>query len=106
MLPDLLQHNLVCTQSERSPGLSWGAPSTSCLTFCFGGHKPGDTAIVYGESGSYAGYHVVYYVGEGPLYSNYIAKSELQSNAMSDWTSELNEACAVTEGFGFRFVGK
>ena len=74
--------------------------------FCFGGHKPGDTAIVYGESGSYAGYHVVYYVGDGELYSDYIAKTDLQSEAMSDWTNELNEACTVTEGFGFRFVGK
>ncbi len=74
--------------------------------FCFGGHKPGDTAIVYGESTSYAGYHVVYFVDEGELYSNYIAKNALQSEAMSDWTNELNEACTVTEGFGFRFVGK
>ena len=74
--------------------------------FCFGGHKPGDTAIVYGESGSYAGYHVVYYVGDGELYSDYIAKTALQSEAMSDWANELNEACTVTEGFGFRFVGK
>ena len=83
-----------------------GQMVTEFNDFCFGGHKPGDTAIVYGESGSYAGYHVVYYVGEGPLYSDYIAKSELQSEAMSDWTGELNEACTVTEGFGFRFVGK
>ena len=74
--------------------------------FCFGGHKSGDTAIVYGESGSYAGYHVVYYVGDGELYSDYIAKTALQSEAMSDWSNELSEACPVTEGFGFRFVGK
>ena len=74
--------------------------------FCFGGHKPGDTEAEYGESGSYAVYHVVYYVGEGSLYSDYIAKTSLQSEAMSDWTNELNEACEVTEGFGFRFVGK
>ena len=74
--------------------------------FCFGGHKPGDTGIVYGESSSYAGYHVIYYVGDGPLYSNYLAKSQLQSDAMESWTNELNEACEVTEGFGFRFVGK
>ena len=74
--------------------------------FCFGGHKPGDTAIVYGESGSYAGYHVIYYVGDGPLYSSYIAKTALQNEAMSEWTSELNDAVEVTEGFGFRFVGK
>ena len=74
--------------------------------FCFGGHKPGDTAIVYGESSSYAGYHVVYYVGEGPLYSSYIAKSALQSEAMSDWSDGLTNACEIAEGFGFRFVGK
>ena len=74
--------------------------------FCFGGHKPGDTAIVYGDNGSYAGYHVVYYAGDGPLYSSYLAKSDLQSNAMSEWSDELTSACEVTRGFGFRFVGK
>ena len=74
--------------------------------FCFAPHKPGDTGIVYGESGSYAGYHVMYYVGEGPLYSNYLAKTDLQEDAMTAWSAELSEACPVTEGFGFRFVGK
>ena len=74
--------------------------------FCFADHKPGDTGIVYGESGSYAGYHVMYYVGEGGLYSSYLAKSELQSTAIDEWMTELNNACEVTEGFGFRFVGK
>ena len=74
--------------------------------FCFGGHKPGDTAIVYGESGSYAGYHVVYYVGDGPLYSTYLAKTEKQSAAMEEWQSGLLDACEVKEGFGFRLIGK
>ena len=74
--------------------------------FCFGDHKPGDTGIVYGESGSYAGYHVIYYVGEGQLYSDYLAESELRSDAMNSWMSGLTEACELTEGFGFRFVGK
>ena len=74
--------------------------------FCFAEHKPGDTGIVYGESGSYAGYHVMYYVGEGQLYSSYLAETELRSEAMTNWSAELNEACPVTEGFGFRFVGK
>ncbi|MBR2799778.1 MAG: peptidylprolyl isomerase, partial [Oscillospiraceae bacterium] len=74
--------------------------------FCFGGHKPGDTGIVYGESGSYAGYHVMYYVGEGGLYKDYIAKSELENEAIDAWIGELTDACTVTEGFGFRFVGK
>ena len=74
--------------------------------FCFGGHKPGDTAIVYGESGSYAGSHVVYYVGDGPLYSNDLAKTEKQSAAMDEWKSDLLDACEVKEGFGFRLIGK
>ena len=74
--------------------------------FCFAGHKPGDTGIVYGESGSYAGYHVMYYVGEGGPYSNYLAKTDLQNEAMNTWNSELIDACTVTEGFGYRFVGK
>ena len=74
--------------------------------FCFGGHKPGDTGIVYGESGSYAGYHVMYYVGEGGLYKDYIAKSDLENEAIDAWIGELTDACTVTEGFGFRFVGK
>ena len=74
--------------------------------FCFGNHKPGDTAIVFGESGSYAGYHVMYYVGEGELYSNYLAKTDLQSEALNTWSSEVIDACTITEGFGYRFVGK
>lgn len=74
--------------------------------FCFEEHQPGDTGIVFGESSSYAGYHVMYYVGEGELYSNYLARTDLQSEAMENWNSELAEACTVEEGFGFRFVGK
>ena len=74
--------------------------------FCFSEHNPGDTGIVYGESGSYAGYHVMYYVGEGDLYSSVLAKTDLLNQEMTRWTEELNEACTVTEGFGFRFVGK
>ncbi|MCR5089795.1 MAG: peptidylprolyl isomerase [Oscillospiraceae bacterium] len=74
--------------------------------FCFAEHETGDTGIVYGENGSYAGYHIMYYVGEGPLYSNYIAKSDLQSEAISSWLTEVTDAVEVTEGFGFRFVGK
>ncbi|MCR5135679.1 MAG: leucine-rich repeat protein, partial [Oscillospiraceae bacterium] len=51
-----------------------GQMVTEFNDFCFGGHEPGDTGIVYGESGSYAGYHVIYYVGDGQLYSDYLAE--------------------------------
>ena len=58
-------------------------------SFCFGGHKPGDTAIVYGSNGNYAGYHVMYFVGEGDLYSNVIAGNALRSEALNTWMTEI-----------------
>lgn len=73
--------------------------------FCFGNHKPGDTAIVYGESGSYAGYHVMYYVGEGENYAQAIARSDLVNQAVSQWLSELTAPYTATAGFGMRLVG-
>ena len=73
--------------------------------FCFAGHKPGDTAIVYGESGSYAGYHVMYYVGEGMLYSDSIAESDLRSEDVTAWMDAAKEANPTKDGFGMKFVG-
>lgn len=57
--------------------------------FCFAPHKSGDTGIVYGTNGSYAGYHIIYFVGEGDLYCDQIAREELQSEAVSDWLAEI-----------------
>ena len=73
--------------------------------FCFGDHKPGDTGIVYGESASYAGYHVMYYVGEGMNYSDYIADNELRNEAANAWVEEREAANPTKEGFGMKFVG-
>ena len=73
--------------------------------FCFANHKPGDTAIVYGESGSYAGYHVMYYVGQGDNYAQTIARNDLVNQAVSQWLSELTAAYTATPGFGMRLVG-
>ena len=73
--------------------------------FCFDGHKPGDTAIVYGESASYAGYHVMYYVGEGELYSDHIARSELSSEAMTEWLDAQLEGYEPVRGFWYKLVG-
>ena len=73
--------------------------------FCFEGHQPGDVAIVYGESGSYAGYHVVYFVGEGELYSNVIARGQKQSEDMSAWLEELESAYEPIHGGAYRYVG-
>lgn len=73
--------------------------------FCFEGHKHGDTAIVYGESSSYAGYHVMYYVGEGENYADYIARTDLENQAVSQWLSDITAGYTAVEGFGIRFVG-
>ena len=73
--------------------------------FCFEGHKSGDTGIVYGESASYAGYHVMYYVGEGDLYSNVIAESALRSSDVSAWMDELSAPYSPVEKFWIKLVG-
>ncbi len=73
--------------------------------FCFAGHKHGDTAIVYGESSGYAGYHIMYYVGEGELYSNYIAKNALLSADMEQWLSDLTAGYESDTSFWYRLVG-
>lgn len=73
--------------------------------FCFEGHKSGDTAIVYGETTSYAGYHIMYYVGEGELCSEYIAKNDLVNNAMDEWMQELTGKYTSEQTFWARYIG-
>lgn len=74
------------------------------------GRKPGDTAIVYGEapasasSEGYAGYHVVYYVGLGDLYSNYIAKNAIVSDKLNTWLEGLTGSVTATTQFAIRFA--
>ena len=54
--------------------------------FCFAeGRKVGDTAVVYGSNGQYAGYHVMYFSGEGELYSKLLAENSLSQKTMTDW---------------------
>ena len=73
--------------------------------FCFEGHSKGDTAVVYGQSSAYAGYHVMFFVGEGQQYSDYIAETELRNAATTEWLAELVAKYETKEGFGMRLVG-
>ncbi|MBQ9686980.1 MAG: peptidylprolyl isomerase [Oscillospiraceae bacterium] len=73
--------------------------------FCFAPHKTGDTGIVYGESSSYAGYHVMYFVGEGGQYSDQLVESELRNADLSAWLEELTGSYTTRDGFGMHFVG-
>lgn len=74
--------------------------------FCFAeGRKPGDTAIVYGETSEYAGYHLVYYVGlNDELYSSYLAKNQLVSDKLNAWQTELFKNYTTTTKFPLRFA--
>ncbi len=64
--------------------------------FCFEeGRESGDTGIVYGESGAYAGYHVMYYVGEGDLENG---RTTIRRERMNDMLNDLTGAYEVTYG--------
>lgn len=73
--------------------------------FCFAGHKSGDIGVVYGESSSYAGYHLIYFVGEGELYSNTIARDALSDTAMNDFLSAQTEGLESTLRYWAKLVG-
>ena len=74
--------------------------------FCFAGHKHGDTDMVAAASSTYAGYHIIYYVGEGELYSNYIARIKLSSDDTEAWYSALTEPYEPVRLAGFKQVAK
>ena len=77
--------------------------------FCFGDHSHGDTAIVYGESSSYAGYHLVYFVSaDGELYSRVLADQQLRSEAYNAAIEEIAEPYtdSAEKTFMWRYVMK
>jgi len=69
--------------------------------FCFGGHKPGDTAVIETEYG----YHVMYYVGEGEVCREHIAKTNLVNDEMERWNEELLGKYTAEKTFWIRYVG-
>ena len=73
--------------------------------FCFAPHKSGDVGVVYGSNGGYAGYHLIYFVGEGELYSNVIARSALSNSAVEDFLAEQTAAFEPALRFWARLVG-
>lgn len=67
--------------------------------------KPGDTALIYGESSGYAGYHVVYYVGlNDMMYSSYLAKNAIVNDKLTTWEDGLTGNYAATTHFSLRFA--
>ncbi len=75
--------------------------------FCYADHQYGDTGIVYGESSSYAGYHLIYFVSaDGELYSRVLANDALRSEAYNAKLEELAEPYSATRTFMWRYVNK
>ncbi len=75
--------------------------------FCFDeSRQSGDTAIVYGESSNYAGYHVMYFVGEGDPANNETGRAYIANERMNTWLEELTSGLEATNKFFFRLAGK
>ena len=65
--------------------------------FCFDeSRQPGDTGIVYGSNGGYAGYHVMYFVGAEKPEENEEARSAIAMERIGNWLSEQIEGMEVT----------
>lgn len=65
---------------------------------------PGDVAVLFGESGYYQGWHLVYYVGEGPVYKEYLSKNALQNVDYESYIEALTASYEVTTGTGLKFA--
>ncbi len=72
--------------------------------FCFEDHQYGDTAIVYGESDSYAGYHVMFFV-ERSTARDAGARDALRTDAMNEWIESLTEGLEINYHWAYKFVG-
>lgn len=72
--------------------------------FCFDDHEAGDYDIVYGESSSYAGYHLVYFVGENEIYSRLLADNAMRSADYQAFCEELTAPYEASKRMMWRFV--
>lgn len=74
--------------------------------FCFDpSRQPGDVEIVYGETSSYSGYHLVYFVGEGQLYCDYVADNLLRSEDYNAWLEEFLADWSGEQCRAMKYVG-
>ncbi len=72
--------------------------------FCFAdGRKPGDVDVVYNEN---TGYHMIYFVGTGMSYTDFVAQNLLRSEDFSAWQEEFmaDWEDSLTELRGMKYV--
>ena len=67
--------------------------------------KPGDTGIVYGESSNYAGYHVMYFVGDDVPCWQVQVENTLRSRDTEAWQKGLTDSAEVVQLSGMKHVG-
>lgn len=65
--------------------------------FCFDENRqPGDTGIVYGSNGGYAGYHVMYFVATEKPEDNEEARESIAMAHTGEWLKEQVEGMEIT----------
>ena len=67
--------------------------------------QPGDTGVVYGESSNYAGYHVMYFVGDDVPCWQVQVENTLRSRDTEAWQKGLTDSAEVVELSGMKHVG-
>ena len=68
------------------------------------GHVAGDSGVVLGQSSAYAGYHVMYYVGENENYAHMLADDAKRGEDFSVKAEEIEAGYEAVSGSGMRFV--
>ncbi len=68
------------------------------------GSVPGDSAVVYGNNGGYAGYHVVYFESVGDLFSTRLADSAMRAEAYDAEIGAIAKNYEIVPGSGLKFV--
>jgi hypothetical protein len=70
------------------------------------GRKAGDTAVLHGNNGSYDGYHLVYFAGEGMLYGLAQAENQMMNEAYAEWESGITESVTAETAWAAKLIGK
>ena len=98
------------TGSNTSGGLYTqvykGQMVTEFNDWCFDpARQAGDTGIVYGESDSYKGYHIMYFVGTDLPYWQVQVTDTLKNADVDAWYAEKTANYTAEQGSGIRYVG-
>lgn len=84
-----------------------GSMVDSIDSFLFAeGRTVGDTTVVEGSNGSYRGWHLVYYVGEGQNARLALAETPLHDSEQEAWLEDLISGYTLSTGSGLRYVKK